>query len=729
MKPTLVFLLIHLTLITKFSAQNSEWMNFPTIQKVFGVVSSENDVWIGTNGGLIKLNKTTESLSYYTKGNANLPGNEIRSMSMDSSGYLWIGTQYDGIGRFDGNTCHVYNHLNSRLPNDQLNTSIKVDYQGNIWVGSANHLIKIDKNNSEDTYWNIFRVENLISPYPAIFDIEFDNNDVVWIGAHWGLSRLFQDTIQTNYDGFRTVTWAVKKDFNDNLWVGTQYNGIYRYDGSNWINYTTTNSSLPSNEIFNLTLDLNGNIWAASGGGLVEFDGEEWKTYNGENSELPSNVLLSLEIDGQFIWIGHLENYLSKFDLVSKEVIKTYELSNSSITNNRVESIAEDSNSNIWISSYYSLSKYNGKEWFAYDTTNFELLDQSFTRVFEDSLMILWKGTDLMILLKDYSEWVVAETSNKHTGGKLKEDYNGNIWFASDQGLEKFDGSSWTIYNTNNSPIPTNNIAKFSFDKENNMLVSTMPDFGEKGLLVKFDGASWSTFYICEEDHDWIAGLEIDSLDNIWIGILNRGGVSVENGGGLKKYNGSEWISYDIYTSGLPSNSVVQLCLDNKENIWIGTYDGGVAKFDGEENWIVYNKLNSGLPSNNVERITVDKNNNKWFGLQNSGLTVFNEEGIDLTDIKEEKVDQLPKNYILAQNYPNPFNPTTTIFYFLPEQTHVSLKIFDLLGCEIAELLNETKHAGKHEVIFDGSKFSSGVYFYSIETANYSDTKKLVLLK
>lgn len=723
-------LFIYFSLLSLLTAQNQNWINYTTTETIFDIISVGDNLWLGGNGGLVKFNKTTEEFTYYTKGNANLPGNNIRAVDIDSLGYIWIGTQQNGIGRFDGYNCRVFNQGNSLLPNDQLNTSIKVDLYGNIWIGSAGSLIKVDKNKIEDYNWIIYRNENILSPYPAIFDIEFADNDAVWIGAHWGLSRLQNDSIQTNYDDFREVTQAVKIDFNNDLWIGTQYSGIYKYNGLNWMNYNTTNSELPSNGIYNLTLDNNGTLWAATGGGLAKFDGIKWSTYNIENSGLPSNVLLSLEadIDG-FLWIGYLENYMSKFDLNTTKLVKTYELSNSSIGNNRVESIAEDSYSNMWISSYSLLSKFDGKEWFTYETTNFDLLDLSFTRIYEDSLMVLWKGSNLLILFRDKKEWVVSEIKNKHTGGKLKEDYNKNIWLASSCGIQKFNGTRWIVYNTDNSTLPANNIAKFCFDKSNNMLVSTIPDWGEKGMLIKYDGKNWSVLYTCAADHYWIAGLEIDFSDHLWTGILNRSGVSVEQGGGLKKFDGKEWTSYDIYNSELPSNSVVQLCLDSKNNIWIGTYDGGTAKFDCKNNWIIYNKNNSGLPSNNIERIVIDSKNNKWFGVQQDGLTVFNEEGINLTDIEEESSDQFANNYILSQNYPNPFNPVTTISYSLPEQTHVSIKIFDVLGRKIIELVNETKLPGKHKVIFDGSKLSSGFYYYSIETDNYRKTKKLVLLK
>ena len=97
----------------------------------------------------------------------------------------------------------------------------------------------------------------------------------------------------------------------------------------------------------------------------------------------------------------------------------------------------------------------------------------------------------------------------------------------------------------------------------------------------------------------------------------------------------------------------------------------------------------------------------------------------------------LPKEFLLSQNYPNPFNPTTKIKYTIPivETRHasslqmVTLKIYDILGNEVAKLVNEEKPAGEYEVEFDGSNLPSGIYFYQLKAASFIQTKKMVLLK
>jgi peptidyl-prolyl cis-trans isomerase B (cyclophilin B) len=93
------------------------------------------------------------------------------------------------------------------------------------------------------------------------------------------------------------------------------------------------------------------------------------------------------------------------------------------------------------------------------------------------------------------------------------------------------------------------------------------------------------------------------------------------------------------------------------------------------------------------------------------------------------KADMLPTDFVLYQNYPNPFNPITTIYYDLPEQGFVKLTVFDFLGRQVKSLINEEQSAGSYNVNFDGSDLASGVYYYSLESGNFKQTLKMMLIK
>ena len=108
-----------------------------------------------------------------------------------------------------------------------------------------------------------------------------------------------------------------------------------------------------------------------------------------------------------------------------------------------------------------------------------------------------------------------------------------------------------------------------------------------------------------------------------------------------------------------------------------------------------------------------------------SGFLVFSSSTV--TDVSSEK-KITPAVYKLYQNYPNPFNPSTIIGWQLPVGSHVSLKVYDILGREVAILVNEEKPAGVYKFSFNADNLASGVYFYILKSDNYTSVKKMILL-
>jgi len=99
------------------------------------------------------------------------------------------------------------------------------------------------------------------------------------------------------------------------------------------------------------------------------------------------------------------------------------------------------------------------------------------------------------------------------------------------------------------------------------------------------------------------------------------------------------------------------------------------------------------------------------------------------TFVEEEVSNEIPMEFLLSQNYPNPFNPSTTIRYSVPQNTNVMIKVFDVLGNEVATLVNEEKATGSYEANFNAKGLSSGIYFYKLQAGSFIETKKMILLK
>lgn len=118
------------------------------------------------------------------------------------------------------------------------------------------------------------------------------------------------------------------------------------------------------------------------------------------------------------------------------------------------------------------------------------------------------------------------------------------------------------------------------------------------------------------------------------------------------------------------------------------------------------------------------------FGVQGQDAYIVHF-GVDmsLTGIEPSVNSQIPKEFNLEQNYPNPFNPVTKINFDVPKSGLVTLKVYDILGKEIAVLVNENKNPGSYSVDFDGYSFSTGMYFYRLESNGFISTKKMMLIK
>ena len=235
-----------------------------------------------------------------------------------------------------------------------------------------------------------------------------------------------------------------------------------------------------------------------------------------------------------------------------------------------------------------------------------------------DNFGNFWMGTSNGLIKFDGKNWTVYNTSNFGFPNddvlSLAIDGFGNIWFGTVlNGLVKFDGANWTVYNTSNSGLKDNSVWALGIDKSNNIWIGQILMDGNRlksSGLEKFDGKNW-TFYQSPNNSPismytgTVWAFTIDAVGNMWIGT---------NGGkGLAKFNGQNWTVYNTSNSGLPDNFISSLAMDASGNLWIGTHLSGLVKFDGA-NWTVYNTSNSGLPYNTISSIAIDGPENIWIG-------------------------------------------------------------------------------------------------------------------
>jgi hypothetical protein len=120
--------------------------------------------------------------------------------------------------------------------------------------------------------------------------------------------------------------------------------------------------------------------------------------------------------------------------------------------------------------------------------------------------------------------------------------------------------------------------------------------------------------------------------------------------------------------------------------------------------------------------------NNGWV-VGDNGTILRTTSGGSAVSVRDNQPTTAPSDFALSQNYPNPFNPTTTIRFELPKESHVTLRIYNMLGQQVMNVVDDRRAAGKYELRIDASHLASGVYFYRLLAGDFSSMKKLILLK
>ena len=309
-------------------------------------------------------------------------------------------------------------------------------------------------------------------------------------------------------------------------------------------------------------------------------------------------------------------------------------------------------------------------------------------------------------------------------------DMEGDIFLNSVSFSNQNDGYAvgYTIDYTNNQINPvvyTTVNAGGSWDEHNPNITAIMRGVyftnsntgyavGTAGNILKSinGGASWTM---------QTSGVTIP-FNSVYFTSFDTGYAAGDLGRIMKTINGgNNWVT--VYNE-LPNNIKSIIFLKTNPNVgYVAVTYGGIRRTtDAGISWV--NQV-SGTQYNMNSICFVDSLNGYASG--NYGL-ILKTTTAGLVPV-EPTGTALPKNFALKQNYPNPFNPSTTIEYDLPKTNKVKLVIVDLLGKEIATLVNEKQNAGTYNVVWDASRFPSGVYFYKLEAGDFVQAKRMVLIK
>ncbi len=345
----------------------------------------------------------------------------------------------------------------------------------------------------------------------------------------------------------------------------------------------------------------------------------------------------------------------------------------------------------------------NGDTWIRSVTT------ESIWSLAKNSNGDLFAGTDgggLYLSTDDGSTWVQKGPINKVIRSLFVN--SGDSLYAGMAGGELYlstnSGASWQ---SKNSGLPANDVLALTANSSGDLFAGLW----NSGVYRSTDGGTTWT-----QNDTGLTDLRVRALSSNSRGTLFAG----TDGGGVFRTtdNGETWTQCN---SGLTWTYTYALTIDVAGNIFVGTYGGVYQSKDNGDNWLIDT---SGLGSAYVRSLAIDSGGTIFAGT-NDGL-IFRTGST--TDVKEVGRN-IPASFNLSQNYPNPFNPSTNIKFQVPQNSLVTIKVYDLLGKEVATLVHQEMKPGTYSAAWNAEGISSGVYFYKLHSGNIVETKQMLLLK
>jgi photosystem II stability/assembly factor-like uncharacterized protein len=318
------------------------------------------------------------------------------------------------------------------------------------------------------------------------------------------------------------------------------------------------------------------------------------------------------------------------------------------------------------------------------------------------------------------------------TGSVHRSSDNGNTWAFSGTGLPT-SGSitgiveigGFTVVSSSSGGIYRSTNSGTSWSASNSGLTNTSVNALITFGPFTYAGTNGGFFISSNSGESWSisnSGLTSTVVQCIFSPATSIIYVGTSNGGVFHSTNnGANWAPVN---TGLTSLAVRALAAQGTI-VFAGTAGGVFVSTNSGTNWDV---ANTGLNNTSIQSLNLDTRDFLFAGTSGNGA--WRRPYSQLTSV-EEIPGALPNSFTLAQNYPNPFNPSTTIQFAIPAGTHTytSLRVYDLLGREVATLVDGMEEAGYKSVEFDASALSSGVYFYRLQAGSFSDVKKLSVVK
>jgi len=546
---------------------DTAWTHFPFTNSFSAVAADGTTLWIATqSGGVLEWDTATNTAVKYSQGQHCLPSNNVTDIAIAGDGSVWIATSRGAarqpVGADFQTPWEVFDSSNSPLPDVNI-TAVETGPDGTIWIGTFD--VGLFHRLGDGT-WEVFNTANSELSDNFVTSIAFDHNGHAWIGV-----------------------WS---------------EGVDRFDGARWSNFSPQNTfpggtpappcadvdinSMPPDQLGLISVfvtvigvdPVTGDVWFDNDddgpcqlNGTTRFDGVNWFTYTNENS-------------------GALHDHHA--------------------------ALVRDAHGDLLFTSPFTFERFDGADWIPADADGNFVPGRDMTMIADD----LWIASEVGTVVRisdgtadsftppgpaDNAVWDVA-TITTQLPEEPPMDRNAIAWMATGEGVQRYDGVHWTTYTAGNSGLPSNDTRAVAQDLDGSLWFGS----GVSAGLIRFDGQSWQSW-----DHD--DGLEASRIFEIEVHPVTGEKWTVSDFGTVSRtFDGSSFINYTPSNSDLPGGAT-DLAFADDGSIWISTSAGLAHIVD--DTWTIITEAD-GLPTGNLFAVAADHDGNVWVGSE-LGASMF----------------------------------------------------------------------------------------------------------
>lgn len=570
------FTLLLLLWATALSSQTGEWTVFKAERELTALAARANTILTAANGsGLVRF-EPDGTRSFINTSNSDLPSDEITHLAIDEAGHWWTKSPL-GFSRYDGTNWQSWSLPEVGLPDNALVNALRPAPDSSLYVATNAGLAiyrqgawsVINTSNAAiptNAIWDV-----AFGPDGKTYYATTTFGVVVQDGDSWA----FYNNTNTGLPLMRNV-YSLGFADDGSLWTSVGLPPqttlrLTRFDGTAWTLFTGPNIGLPDNTIFRrIQTTEDGKLWMTTTTSLSMLEQGNWThRLSAEIGCTPDNNYPAIDATGQ-VWVL-TSCQLTRFDG------QAWQPADAGLEGhcggNILLGLAEDLDGNIWMGANFGcISSTDGLNWAHYYPTQLGAADNNINTIFADAEGKMWVGLDYaQLLVYEQGSWTLIDTCasafSNHWVKIIAQAPNGDHWFAFEPittpatpltGMARRSAAGeWTFFPSNDLPInPLFGVQDIAFDAVGIVWMTTI-----EGLL-RYDGQNWTLF---TTDNSPLPNNRLFGMT-----VAPDGAIWMCGDGGLTRYDGQNWTITTTDNSGLPSNITRRIAFDQAGGMYVG---------------------------------------------------------------------------------------------------------------------------------------------------------------